>query len=97
VLSKEQQAARFEYRSNAVVHRTQPGDRGEQSERAAARRCEQCRISGRDLTDIVSRDVDDDKNAGLVRIIERRGDACGGRSAFETPCVAGASTVPASA
>ncbi len=80
MLGQQQQAARFEHRGDALVHRPQPGDRGEQSERPAARRREQCRIGRGDLADVVARDVGDDKDAGLRRIIEGRGDTCRGRA-----------------
>jgi len=76
MLGEQQQAARFERRGDALVYGAQPGDRGKQSERPAARSSEQCRIGRRNLADIIARDVDDDKDAGLRRIIERRGDTC---------------------
>ena len=80
MLGEQQQASRFERRGDALVHRPQPGDRGEEAERPAAHRGEQCGIRCRDLTDIVARDVGDNKDAGLRRVVERRGDARSNRA-----------------
>ena len=55
------------------------------------RRHKQRRVSRRDLPDIVARDVGDDEDAGLRRIVERRGDA---RGASGSPADAAARSPP---
>ena len=85
MLGEQQQAARLEGRGDALMHGAQPRDRGEQAERAAARRDEQRRISRRDLPDVVARDVGNHEDPGLRRIVERRGDARGGRARRQMP------------
>ncbi len=57
------------------MHRAQPRDRGEEAERPAAGGDKEGGIGRRDLADIVARDVGDDEDARLRRIIEGRGDA----------------------
>ena len=75
MLGQQQQPVALQHRRDALVDRLEPGDRGEQAERAALRRLHQRRETGGDLADIVARDVVDDEDARLRGVIERRGDA----------------------
>ena len=80
VLGEQRKAARFQSWCDALVHGAEPGDRSKQAERATARRDKQSRVSCRDLADVVARDVGNDEYPGLRCIVERRGDAGGGRA-----------------
>ena len=80
MLGEEQGGRRLQGRGDAVVHLAQPGDRGEKAECAAPGRLDQRREPGGDLAEIVARDVGDDEDAGLFRVVEGRGDARAARA-----------------
>ncbi len=57
-----------------VMHRAEPGDRGEQAQRPAAGGQEQGLIGAGQLIEIAGGQIGDDEGPGLRRVIERRGD-----------------------
>ncbi len=85
MLGEEHQAARLEGGGNALVHGAQPRDCGEQAERAAARRNKQGGVSRRQLPNVVARNIGNHEDPRLRRVIERRGDTCGGRAHRQVP------------
>ena len=56
------------------MHRLQPADRGEQAQRPAARRDEQCAVRRGELGDVAAGNIGDDEGAGLSGIVQRTGD-----------------------
>ena len=74
MLGEQEEALRLEHRGDPLMHRAQPRDRGEKAERTALGGDHQGREGGRDLPQIVARNIGDDQDAGLRRIVEGRGN-----------------------
>jgi Transposase DDE domain len=71
VLGVERNASCLQVRGDALVHRAQAADRGEQAQPAAAGREEQRPVRGGQLVEIVRGYVGDDKRPGLCAVVER--------------------------
>ena len=79
VLGVQRQARRLERSGDLPVDAAKPGNRREQSERAAASRQEQLAVGGRDLVRFFPPRVGDHQHPGLPAIIERRRHAAATR------------------
>ena len=74
MLGVERDTGLLQRRRDPLMHGAEPRDRGEQAEPAATRGGEQDAVGRRHLVGVIAGDIGDDEDAGLARVIERRGN-----------------------